>query len=169
MQTRIISAFPGTGKSYIYNNPEVIGKGLKILDSDSSKFSWIMVGDEKVRNPNFIVDYIHHIKQNIGKYDFIFVSSHKDVRKALQENCIFFHLFYPDAIDKKMYLRKYKDRGNPQAFIDLVDKNWDTWIEECRETKYGCKNVCMSFLNLADELIIGINITKEEEIRWNIP
>ena len=69
MKTRIISAFPGTGKSYFHNNSE-----YSTLDSDSSEFSWIINDDgDKVRNPNFPSNYISHIKDNIGKADFIFV------------------------------------------------------------------------------------------------
>lgn len=35
--TKVISAFPGTGKTYCFNN----FKGITMLDSDSSEFSWI--------------------------------------------------------------------------------------------------------------------------------
>jgi hypothetical protein len=41
-RTRIISAFPGTGKHTIIKTT---------LDSDSSLFSWITIDGEKVRNP----------------------------------------------------------------------------------------------------------------------
>ena len=86
MRTKIISAFPGVGKTtYHKNNPDTT------LDSDSSSFSWIV--DEhgnKTRNPHFPQNYIDHIKQNIGKYKYIFVSSHKEVRDALLDNCILF-------------------------------------------------------------------------------
>ena len=71
MQTRIIAAFPGTGKSYYHKeNPETT------LDSDSSRFSWVKDSEgnnTKERNPDFPENYISHIKENIGKYEFIFV------------------------------------------------------------------------------------------------
>ena len=88
MRTRIISAFPGTGKTYYHKmNPETT------LDSDSSNFSWLEApAGGLVRNPEFPNNYIQHIKENIGKYEIIFVSSHEEVRKALIENCIFFYL-----------------------------------------------------------------------------
>ena len=38
MKTIILSAFPGTGKTYLFNNQEKLG--LSVLDSDSSEFSW---------------------------------------------------------------------------------------------------------------------------------
>ena len=39
--TKIISAFPACGKTYLFEN----FKDKIILDSDSSKFSWIIVDD----------------------------------------------------------------------------------------------------------------------------
>ena len=83
MRTRIISAFPGTGKS-VYHEKHP----LTTLDSDSSNFSWIEVDGVKLRNPQFPENYIEHIKKNIGIYDFIFVSSHSVVREALVNNSI---------------------------------------------------------------------------------
>ena len=110
-KTKIISAFPACGKTYAFE--KLNENGYRILDSDSSKFSWMDVVDEayemknrgkknykeryiKVRNPEFPSNYIQHIKENIGKADYIFVSSHKEVRDALIENGIYFTLVYPD-------------------------------------------------------------------------
>ena len=38
MNTKIISAFPACGKTYAFER--LSKEGYKILDSDSSKFSW---------------------------------------------------------------------------------------------------------------------------------
>lgn len=138
IKTRIISAFPGTGKStYHKNHPDTT------LDSDSSNFSWIVVNGEKVRNPEFPTNYIEHIKSNIGKYEFIFVSSHKEVREALKNNCLFFYLIYPSERHKGIYIKRYKERGNQESFIEILDKNWDNWIRECHFETYGCSNIQM--------------------------
>ena len=65
MDTLLVSAFPGCGKTYFHLlYPEIT------LDSDSSQFSWI---PSKERKPEFPQNYIEHIKQNIGKYKIIFV------------------------------------------------------------------------------------------------
>lgn len=100
-KTKIISAFPACGKTYAFK--KLNEKGYKILDSDSSRFSWCYDYDptisdqiEEYRNPEFPKKYIKHIKENIGKVDYIFVSSHKEVRDALIENGIYFTLVYPD-------------------------------------------------------------------------
>lgn len=130
--TSIISAFPGTGKSYFYNQCKEIRKDLIILDSDSSDFSWIK--DENgnnttTRNPEFPDNYINHIKENIGKADLIFVSSHDIVRQALRDNNIKYMVVYPNIKCKDEYLERYRNRGNTEEFINMMDKNWDKFID----------------------------------------
>lgn len=77
-KTVVISGFPGVGKTSLCARPG----GLKILDSDSSNFSW-QNQKEKIRHPEWPGNYIEHIRQNIGKVDIILVSSHDVVRSAL--------------------------------------------------------------------------------------
>lgn len=148
MRTKIISAFPGTGKSMYHQKHRET-----TLDSDSSNFSWtIDENGNKVRNPEFPKNYIKHIKENIGKYEFIFVSSHKDVREALLDECVFFYLVYPNSARKDEFIERYKNRGNDEQFIKLVSDNWDSWMEEVRFIPDGCKYINMFLNNLEDEI-----------------
>lgn len=127
-RTLIIAAFPGCGKSQCKkDHPNHL-----ILDSDSSLFSWVWVeGEQNVeRNPNFPNNYIEHIKENIGKVDVIFVSSHDVVRDALRENGIKYYLVYPNINLKDEYLERYKNRGSSLGFINLLNSKWDEWISE---------------------------------------
>ena len=92
--TKIVSAFPCCGKTYYFENK----KDLVVLDSDISNFSWIKDengNNTKERNPEFPNNYIEHIKENIGKVDIIFVSSHKVVRDALSESGLNWSLVIP--------------------------------------------------------------------------
>lgn len=137
MITRIIAAFPGCGKSFYHrNNPDTS------LDSDSSQFSWEIRRDgTKVRNHAFPENYIRHIKDNIGKYEFIFVSTHKEVLDALRENCLFFYLIYPNRFnpaEKTRFINHYKERGNDEAFIELISSNWDNWLSAFDHPTPGC-------------------------------
>ena len=118
----IISAFPGTGKSYLFRK-----LGSKVSDSDSSLFSKLSNGD---KNPDFPNNYIQHIKSLIDKKDFIFVSSHKEVREALKANNIPFILIYPNKSLLENYIIRYTERGNENSFIDFIRKNWYNFIEE---------------------------------------
>lgn len=124
---RVISGFPGVGKTRLSKDNR-----FKVLDSDSSKFSWIYNEDgTKDRNPDFPNNYITHIKDNLEFADIILVSSHKDVRKALIENEIEFALVYPNISLKFEYLDRYKERGDTEEFINMMDSNWDQFVKEC--------------------------------------
>ncbi len=121
MITKIISAFPGTGKSFYSKN------NSNILDSDSSQFSWSSPG---VRHPDFPTNYINHIKENIGKADIIFVSSHDVVREALEYAKLKYFLVYPNSELKEEYLTRFKERGSPKSFISFINNNWDKFMHE---------------------------------------
>ena len=123
--TKIISAFPATGKSWLFDNQSQLG--LTILDSDSSNFSWIEKG---IRHPDFPNNYIQHIKDNIGKVDIICVSSHDVVREALQDNNIHYILVYPNVNNKEEYIQRFENRGNDEKFIEFISNNWNKFIED---------------------------------------
>jgi hypothetical protein len=96
-----------------------------VLDSDSSKF------DKK----HFPGTYLDHIERSLEdpNVDKILVSSHKDVRDGLVRRKIPFVLVYPERTIKEEYIQRYKDRGNNDAFVKLLDENWDTWMDEMDE------------------------------------
>ena len=91
----IISAFPGTGKTFVTDSNIYYA-----CDSDSSQFSWDENGN---RNPDFPKNYIHHIKEQNKHYDFVFVSSHKEVREALIQAGMEFICVFPDKSSKDVY------------------------------------------------------------------
>lgn len=132
-KTIVISAFPACGKTYAVKNL----KDLKILDSDSSNFSWIYPDglSSKIRNPEFPKNYIEHIKENIGKYDYIFVSSHIDVRHEMEKAGIEFVLVFPrkDLLDEWVG-RCYRRENNGFPIEVLID-NWEKWIDSMES---GC-------------------------------
>lgn len=154
MNTRIYSVFPACGKTYLYEHQE--DYGVTILDSDSSKFSWIytdkdewgedLEGFRRLRNPDFPNNYIKHIKENIGKYDCIFVSSHASVREALDKEGIDFTIVYPEISCKaewigRCFLREKNGESGcgPEAMCD----NWEQWISECIETGVKHKKIIL--------------------------
>ena len=149
MRTKIISAFPGCGKSYFFKQNPLI-----CLDSDSSNFSWTYSpSDLKERNPLFPQNYIDHIKENIGKYEYIFISSHEEVREALLNECIFFYLVYPSYEMKDLFIKRYIERGSDEAFVNLLDRNWHDWLNAIWMTpSIGFKKVKMTEPYLSEQL-----------------
>lgn len=134
-KTMIVSAFPGCGKTFLFNNNDKI-----ILDS--SKF-------DKAFFPQ---NYIEHIKENIGKADIILVSSHKEVRAALFENKIDFILVYPRKELKEEYIKRYEQRGSPEGFINLISNNWTSWVGELSNQK-GCYHCQLSTNQYISDII----------------
>lgn len=128
-ETLIISAFPACGKTYAAKY--LSERGVDVLDSDSSKFSWITdKNGNKVRNPRFIEEYIAHIKENIGKVDLILVSSHETVRLALQENHIGYIFVCPDVNLKEQWIGRCFLRGNTPEFCRNLAEHWEEWINK---------------------------------------
>ena len=150
MNTRIYSIFPACGKTWLYEHQE--DYDLKILDSDSSEFSWIRCYDAygkpttKLRNPDFPNNYIKHIKENIGKYDCIFVSSHASVREALDKEGIDFTIVYPEQSCKAEWVGRcfIRDKnGESGCGAEVMYDNWDNWIAECFETGMNHKEITL--------------------------
>ncbi len=151
MGALIISAYPGCGKSTYYsmwsmyseNNVWRIHKGEpaycvektdkfagdKIIDSDSSYYSWTTTGTSgnKIRNPDFPNNYVQRIMEFTKTEDIIFVSSHDIVRAALSANHIPYVLVYPERCLKSIYIENYKSRGNSAEFIKNQFDNWDAY------------------------------------------
>lgn len=127
MNSKIYCGFPGVGKSFAFSE-----SNLKIADSDSSLFSWVEKDSgEKIRNQNFPNNYINHIKNLLNEdYDYILVSTHKEVIQALLHYKLSFQIVYPHRNLKDEYLSRYKNRGSPESFISLMNENWDTFISD---------------------------------------
>jgi hypothetical protein len=121
----VYAGFPGVGKSTVYEDRDAYG--VTILDSDSSTF-------DKTQFPG---NYIQHIQEQTALGNLILCSSHDTVRAALVENNIPFHLVIPHSSCKMEYLQRYKDRGSPAAFINLMYDKWDQFISSCLEQE-GC-------------------------------
>ena len=118
MNTYIICAFPGCGKTTAY---ESIKHRIKCIDSDSSKFH-----GEGMTFPD---DYIAHIKENIGKVEIIFASSHKEVRDALAKEKIPFILYFPTKNRRIEFVTNIVARGSKRDLVQKIDKNFDEWVD----------------------------------------
>lgn len=137
MKTAVISAFPACGKSYAFEHYQY---RYSMLDSDSSQFSWIKDvngNNTKERNPDFPNNYIKHIKDNIGKVDIIFVSSHECVRKAMDEAGIRFCTVYPKETMLNEWVGRMYRRCNDQKFIQFIIDNWDDFMYEIKFGEYN--------------------------------
>lgn len=131
-RTVVVSAFPCCGKTYAFENYQ---DKYSMLDSDSSEFSWsYQKGEDKnnwtvrKRNSEFPNNYIKHIKENIGKVDIIFVSSHLQVREAMEEAGIHYCTVYPKKEMLNEWVGRMYRRGNDYEFIKFQIEHWDEFM-----------------------------------------
>ena len=154
MMTKIISGFPGVGKSHLGKRSD---NEIVVLDLESSDFK----GESRWE------DYKSEIKNQVGKVDVLFVSSHKESRKILSELGLNFYLVYPDRSLKAEYLRRYRERGSSEEFIEMMDKNFDHFIDSIENEEVRCAKIKLtgedeyldSFLNFMNFL----DVLKENE------
>lgn len=132
LQTVLVSAFPGTGKTRLFTDEYPADGHPEIKDSDSSTF----------QKDGFPFNYVKDIIQNIGNYKAIFISSHKEVRGLLFDLKIEYLLIYPNETLKYEYISRYYNRGSDAKFIDLVNNNWNLWINELNEQP-GCTHIVL--------------------------
>jgi hypothetical protein len=130
--TVVISAFPACCKNGIFKDTKY---SIVCLYPEFSKYCW--VDDSADIDPAFPDNYIKGIKESMGKVDFIFVLSHKLIRDALKENNIKYVLIYPDVSLKKEFLDRMRWRGTPSKFIEMMDKNFETYIKEFETCPLG--------------------------------
>lgn len=149
MDARIYSVFPACGKTWLYEHQE--DYDLRILDSDSSNFNWVITYDNngnriKERNPDFPNNYIKHIKENLDKADVIFVSSHASVREALDKEGIDFAIVYPKRSCKAEWIGRcfIRDKnGESGCGAEAMYNNWEQWIAECIETGFNHEEIVL--------------------------
>lgn len=137
--TTVICGFPGVGKSKFV---EINSDLYNVLDSDSSEYSWMYDKDgnkTNVRNPEFPQNYINHIKENIGKVDVIFTSTHDTVIKALMEEGIRFNIIYPDPMARNIWLNRIAERGSSNEFCEMLYNNWWRFMESIENVVRGDK------------------------------
>ena len=111
----IICGFPGTGKSTVMN----IFKGVVDLESTPFKKNWKIYAD--------VAEHMH--KQGYT----VMVSSHKEMRNELLSREAAFVVVIPKKEDKALYIERYRERGNTEEFIKLLDENFEAWIDEILE------------------------------------
>lgn len=122
---KVWSVFPLCGKTYCANLV-----GIDAVDSDSSYFSWVEEDGKKVRNPEFPKNYIEHIKDAITKHEYVFVSSHQEVRDALNNENIPFTLVYPHRNCLSEWIKRYNEREYNGFPLQVLVNNWEKWHDE---------------------------------------
>jgi hypothetical protein len=134
---RIISAFPGTGKSHFAREYS----DEMVLDLASTTFRWLTTEDGgREKNPDFPANYLECIKQNLGVASLVLVSTHQEITNTLVDEGLPFTLVYPERELKDEYLDRFKQRGSPETFVTSLANRWDSFIDHL-ELQPGCERI----------------------------
>lgn len=116
MAAKIVCGFPGIGKTTVVQNND------KVIDLDSFAYSRIQT---------FPLNYIKAIidADNAG-YEYILISTHGSVRKLLQTLGMKYTNVYPEVDLSEEYIKRYRERGSSESFINYLEENWDDFIFE---------------------------------------
>ena len=123
-----ISAFPGVGKSHFFRAARAASfPDLLVRDSDSSQ-----------HKENWPVGYLDHLTASLpATHSITLVSSHAEVLAGLHERGIDCYVVYPRQEDKAVYMKRYRERGSPEAFVTLMDERWDAFHEHLRSQQFA--------------------------------
>ena len=150
MKTKIILAFPGTGKTYFQTR----NSDKKIVDLDSNDFTGGHDGGGKVLSEGFPSNYIQAINEQIDESEVLFISIHREVRDMLFNTGVEFILVYPKRELKEEYLERFRKRSDPKQFVELFSKNWDAILKEL-ESQKNCKHIVLGSGEYITDVLTG--------------
>lgn len=135
INTRIICGFPCIGKTWVFNHQQELNIICK--DSDSSTYS---------KTDEWFIKYVADIKcdAHSGKYDFIFVSTHKDVINELIKQRIYFFCIYPEHYLKNEWIKRLFSRADDNV-SKIVSEKYDDFVNELHSNQSPFKkDICIN-------------------------
>lgn len=131
---KVISAFPGIGKTTL------VQTNKNYIDLESSDYKWVDIdktlsieerkGIAKTINPDFPENYIKKITELTDMGFNVLISSHKEVREALQAQSIEYTIVLPSLDMKEEMTNRYLSRGNQESFVNLLKTNYEKFVED---------------------------------------
>ena len=150
ISTTIISGFPGIGKSTL---AQLYPRAVR--DLESSEFHWVKgPADDRSPNPSWPENYLESIRalDKSGMYRVVFVSSHQTIRQRMAELGIRYTNVCPQDTEamKQMFLKRYRDRGNQEEFIQNLETHWSEYVEEMIQDPGAVTTIQLTPANLND-------------------
>lgn len=165
MTNIIIAAYAGTGKTTLANKYPNIFVDLECMPykySDREK-----PFDESCKanfdyelNDEWPYNYIDAIKNFPDKTKIILIPPDLYVLGLLMTDNISYYICYPERNAKEEYRKRFIERGNTDAFIDIFIGGWDRFITSFENNKFGeriilkqneyLEDVCQSFFWIPD-------------------
>jgi hypothetical protein len=113
---KIIVGFPGIGKSFISKNK--VGQ-----------YSWLNVQDEPGYAKGAEDLFFEGVRKLSRQPGVLLLPAHRIVGNFLISQNLVFTSVFPKRNLKDDYLRRYRQRGNSEGFVELLEKKWDPFID----------------------------------------
>ncbi len=135
----IISAFCGTGKTYICENTN-----MKTVEVEYWKY----------KKDGNVQKYVDDIKKYLDKVDYVFISTDPEGLKVLHRQGLDITLVYPENNLRNEYLDRYIARDSPHDFIGPFMKYWHSWLDELKEQHY-CQHIVLKTGEYLQDVLIS--------------
>lgn len=135
---KVVCGFAGVGKTWFVKNAT---NRLVVVEYNARHFGWVDY-TEKVRHPEWPNNYISHVLATRNKFDYMLISTHREVREALVRAGIPFVLVYPSLEMMDEIIGRYVARGSRPSLIELVNQNYKTWFNEM-VAQQNCENIML--------------------------
>lgn len=122
----VVSAFAGTGKSFLAKHYE------NVVDLDSGNYKFIYDESDDIPlearkamkkyelQPEWPQNYFDAILQNIERYEIVLVTFSQEVKDFLYARGIDLYYFMPDASAWEIIERRLRERANNERFIEIL-------------------------------------------------
>lgn len=132
----IISGFAGIGKS-------TLARDYKVVDLESTPFTQSTnIDKEKIWDA--YIDVALHMQNNGYK---VVVSAHNQLRERMQERNIDYIFVSPEVSTKEEYIKRYIERKNTDAFIDLLSIKWEDFVQKLNDEEVHITLVSEEYLS----------------------
>lgn len=159
----IYSCFAGIGKTTLEQSP----KGGLFKDLESSDYQWIYDADaptdaegrkgniERTKNPDFPQNYVDAIEHE-HKYGYhVLISSQPEVLEEIKKRNLPLTTVLPQPSLKDEYIERYKERGNPEGFIELMDKMFEQFTNDLLNNDHAICSIVINQPNTFLSDVIG--------------
>lgn len=141
METKVICAFAGLGKSYLgkkysYVEDCDIGPFKYKYDDSIKNYECLKATQGRIKNEEYPFNYLEKLKQLINQNKIILVPADLQIRQLLTKQGIDFIFVIPSLDSKEELIARFKNRGNNDTFIKRAIKDLDDWYKEISTYNY---------------------------------
>jgi len=142
-RAKIIVGFPGVGKSFVSRE-------------QSSQYSWLNIYDEPGYAKGDEKRFLAGVLKLAQEPGVLLLPSHRMTGEFLISNDLVFTSVFPKRGLKEDYIRRYRERGSSEAFVELVSKNWDPFVDAMWYQHGKCNHIELDEGQYLKDVFAGI-------------